>query len=1004
MNDNLLQMSLNQGKHFKKKFSKIKKGKPIKEGFVSLEQEEVIRPSNQGFVPVFKNMQENTNLTTNMNQTNLNDLEQAKLKYNELLQQYTAMQQKISNSSLGSINRLASNNPYLNKTVRFNNGPWCYVTNQGVAGWIHGFDILYSTTAPTQPIDINLPWLDSYNTPGTTIPTNPPLISGPPIQMKQSLGNEGSNVYASKLVNNPSSDYVGCYNDFPAETLISVVPVMNSSTIVNGFQSHSSSVYGNNSAYGHWAAFDGNPNTFWLSDDGVYNGSNGIYKGPNGVSVNGVGFVRGEHLQINMPNVNTPSQQNTIVTQYSIAPRLDFGLTSRSPNSWYVLGWKDNIWYAVDRQQNQNFRSGDAKTYNVATPGSYGAYILLTDKVGNDDDTSGIRTIVQVAEWKLFTSSVYTRSDNQRAMIWNPSVIGYTTLDKCQDYAVENGYKYFGLQNVQSDGSAACLVSNDVDKSKMYGDASVQRTAIPLWSSNTSSGQSNYAQLVGTGQIQIVDTIRNAVVSFANDGVKGCESWGTLTVQSATYGGNCNGVSIGNVTDKVDKMGCNWVESCSIPISVSTFGDPAIGCGKNFDVAYSCGSTKFSKHLEGEANGQTLILDDCKKYMKDNCTFFLFLHDEGEMCIYRGPDNSQTGEKVWSSNTKGQQKVANPDWVASKGKYGRDYLRQGEGLGPDEWIGSGSGFIKLMMQKDGNLVLYTSETKSSCKVINDKTYGGAGINAIYQLNNTGNKNTLGKVGYINSDSKLMLYPDSMLESTNNYQNNYQIFRDLDSGGYDITAIDVNNQSECQTACNNNKECKSYQYYTPWKRCFLKNKDSYPKTLTNLPGGIFGTKIPEVKLSGSKTCSNKIVNVDTVQFDNYIKGSPMTPTTQCNAPIVGDQDRLAFDNIKSQLITLGNDIVSNTEKLYSEDNNIFAKLNMNEEQFKKNIENYKQTNIKIQKELNLQDNNIEGMQNLNDINGMLNDSDLRVLQENYSYIMWSIVAIGLLTITINTLKK
>jgi predicted transcriptional regulator len=106
MNDNLLQMSLNQGKHFKKKFSKIKKGKPIKEGFVSLEQEEVIRPSNQGYVPVFKNMQENTNLTTNMNQTNLNDLEQAKLKYNELLQQYTAMQQKISNSSLGSINRL----------------------------------------------------------------------------------------------------------------------------------------------------------------------------------------------------------------------------------------------------------------------------------------------------------------------------------------------------------------------------------------------------------------------------------------------------------------------------------------------------------------------------------------------------------------------------------------------------------------------------------------------------------------------------------------------------------------------------------------------------------------------------------------------------------------------------------------------------------------------------------------------------------------------------------
>jgi hypothetical protein len=43
-------------------------------------------------------------------------------------------------------------------------------------------------------------------------------------------------------------------------------------------------------------------------------------------------------------------------------------------------------------------------------------------------------------------------------------------------------------------------------------------------------------------------------------------------------------------------------------------------------------------------------------------------------------------------------------------------------------------------------------------------------------------------------------------------------------------------------------------------------------------------------------------------------------------------------------------------------------------------------------------------NINDLNGMLTDSDLRVLQGNYSYIMWSILAVGLLTITINTMKK
>ena len=98
-----------------------------------------------------------------------------------------------------------------------------------------------------------------------------------------------------------------------------------------------------------------------------------------------------------------------------------------------------------------------------------------------------------------------------------------------------------------------------------------------------------------------------------------------------------------------------------------------------------------------------------------------------------------------------------------------------------------------------------------------------------------------------------------------------------------------------------------------------------------------------------------------------------------------------------------------ENLYNQDNKVYEKLNMNAQQFKKDLQKYKNINIKISQELNLQsNNNIEGMQNLNlnmnDINGMLSDTDLRVLQGNYSYIMWSILAVGILTITINTMRK
>jgi hypothetical protein len=113
------------------------------------------------------------------------------------------------------------------------------------------------------------------------------------------------------------------------------------------------------------------------------------------------------------------------------------------------------------------------------------------------------------------------------------------------------------------------------------------------------------------------------------------------------------------------------------------------------------------------------------------------------------------------------------------------------------------------------------------------------------------------------------------------------------------------------------------------------------------------------------------------------------------------------------MTLGQDIASKMETLYNQDNRIYEKLDTNAAQFKKDLQNYITTNIKISKELEIQsNNNVEGMQNqsntknlnINDINGMLSDTDLRVLQENYSYIMWSILAVGVLTITINTMKK
>lgn len=1022
MNHDLLNISLKQGKQFNNYQTKIKTDisktnftnkKSKKEGFVSgnstnsnslQNKEQIVTPNNNedSF-----NMEQTTKSTNNANQKDLDELKQLQDRYNALIQQYTDIRKKIGKSSLATISRVSPNNPYLGKNLLFTDGTICYITSQGVARPYTDWDIYTNTTGkngcPKDLVKINIPWSSEYIE-GATIPTIPPLIVGSYMKSGQSCGFEGDNVYASTLINNPSSSYVGCYNDKPTSSNVNIIPVMNSSGTVNGFTTDGvSSIYLGKTTYGAWAAFDQDPNTFWHSDtssEHKYNAKTGVYEGSNSAKIaNMSSRVPGEFLRINMPGIHTSSVQNITINQYSISPRLDNNLfTTRSPNSWYVLGWSDvdSMWHQVDRQQNQNFTNGTPKVYNVSTPGSYAAYLLLIDKVGNDDQTTN-RYCVQVAEWNLFSNSDVNFTNDQRAMIFNPDVISYTSFDKCQEYAIDNGYQYFGLQDVQSDGNAACLVSNDIARTQIYGNANNQTTLIPIWSSNT-SGSGLYVQVSGQGILQIYD-VNGTIIFNSNGELTNCESWGTIRIDTATYGGNC-GVQIGNVSDQVrNNFGCEWYETCSIPISNSTFGDPSKGCAKSFDLSYKCGSAPFSKNIE-TAEGQTLVVD-CGEHIRSKCKFHFILQDDGNACLYKGEDPAAPGESVWCSQTSGKQLQANPDWEASKGKFGRNWMVTGQNLGPDEWIGSNDGSIKLIMQSDGNLVLYTSETKLGCKVINDKTYGGGWINAVYQLNNVGNKSTLGKIGYVDSESNLREYPDSMI----GFINDYQIYQNTDSVGNDITSLVTSDQNGCQTACNNNADCAAFVYQGSSQTCWLKNRSAYPRG-DKQPNNDVLLGVRQPGLMNSKSCSDKIVNIDTIQYDNYLKGQAMTSDTRCSDPLVSQSDQIEFDNIKSQLITLGNDIISKMENLYNEDNKINENLNTTGEQFKKDLEKYKALNLKIKKELNLQDNNMEGMQNLNmnDINGMLSDSDLRVLQENYSYIMWSILAVGLLTITINTMKK
>ena len=1016
MNDNIFGLSLNQGKQFTKYQSKIKRNAEKINNSSLKSKSAIIKEAFTQQDNYFSNEQTRTSNINASNQADLIDLQQLQSKYQTLMQQYKTIEKTIGDGSLDTINRVSSLNPYLGKNVLFTDGTICYVTTQGVAKPYPSTDI-YNNTAgkngcPSQSelVNLSISWNSSYIE-GSIIPTIPSLIVGSAMIQGQSCSNAGKNVYASKLIDNPSSTYIGCYNDKPPSTTVNVAPIMNATNLVNGYATNASSIYiENNASFGSWAAFDQNQDTFWHSQEGSqtkYNNATGVYEGINSISINGLSSVAGEFLQISMPGFNTPTVQHVTVLQYALFPRVNYNAI-RSPNSWYILGSKDNQWYNIDRQVNQQFTNNSAKIYTIATPAAYGAYIILIDKVGNNDQTNN-RITVQIAEWNLFTNSDMNITSDKRAMILNSDNSNYGSFDTCQQYAVDNGYQYFGLQDVREDGSSQCLVSNDLSRTKMYGDASISKSpAIPIWSSGTQGQSGAYTSLTNEGQFVVYNSSGTVIFATAYAPADCKKTYSVSNNVDSPYSdiGYFDNKSVNDC-----KLLCNNDDSCAGVVFNKSTGN---SCWLKTNISIKRG---WGNYTNNNNNRDTYTRTPTPKNIL-NCVFFATLLDDGNFCVYRGKEPGDIRGGVWGSDTNGKQKSGNPEWVATKGKYGRNYLKMGEGLAAGEWIGSTDGSLQLIMQPDGNLVLYTSETRAGCsKGSNDKTYGSSWVNAVYEMNAKGNKSSLQKVGYVDSNNYLREYPDSMV----GVSNEYQIYKNTDSAGNDISSVSATDQPSCQAACNNNADCFGYVYQGTTNTCWLKNSNTYPKgNKQNVSNLVLGIKKPSLKLSS--TCNNQLVDVDTIQYDNYAKGKMMDPNVKCNAALVSPENRETYDNIQSELLVLGQQISLKMEKLYTENNKIYEQMNMNAEQFKKKWEMYKNTSTIIKNEIKMLSNNItdmnmkginmkginmkEGMHNLNmdDLNGMLTDSDLIVIQENYSYAFWSILAIVILIVTINTMKN
>jgi hypothetical protein len=367
--------------------------------------------------------------------------------------------------------------------------------------------------------------------------------------------------------------------------------------------------------------------------------------------------------------------------------------------------------------------------------------------------------------------------------------------------------------------------------------------------------------------------------------------------------------------------------------------------------------------------------------------YFLKVQTDGNMCIYRGTNPADNQGNIWCSGTNGKEESANPNSVAIKGKYGQCWMSSGSTLAPGDFIGSDDGKLCLVMQTDGNLVLYTYQMSTNCQKINGGTMGGGvGANAVYDIGMTSVNNNIGKMGFIDDNSNLYTYPESNQQYENTYS--YQI-NGMDTLNNDIpgAALGNTNIESCKSVCNNNPKCAGFVTNSAGNTCWPKTASMYPyggQSSVNADRNIYiRDKQP---LSPPIGVSQNTNNIDTIQYQNYInKGAISSGYGLTNAT---SEQKQQLEQLQNKMNLLSSQITSFTNQFQNGSNSAKNQLSSNVLGIDNYLTNINNINNKMTTVAGETDGNIQNI---------LKDSDIIVLQKNYNYLFWSILTAGVVLV-------
>ena len=891
-------------------------------------------------------------------------------EYQSTLQEYQTLSNKISGKVSGYFNRVNPDNPFLNKFINFSNGNTFYVTNQGVAKFVPSADILNSMNVPKNYVSVNVQWQDAYLKPGTQIPTQPPLVVGKPVQKGQSVGNEGINIFVSDFLPvNDTATYMGCYNSAPNNDNMTFIggspPTTTVSTIENGnFDEPTLS----NNTYQYVTSASTVPNWYF-----------------GGACLLNNSTAWGFPIPYPSGNQCVCIQSSTYIYQLlNLSVGITYSLTFNACGRNCCAGTTAN---PVSVQLYTNLNAFISTIETITPPiNSWTPYTITF-------------TVPSTQAYNLYFTG--TTTDDQSTAIQTISLSGGTsssgtyTYEQCQTAAIQQGYQYFALQNVNtSTATGYCAVTNSNPAVSQYGNATTASKSIVLWSSKTSNQTGNTAQLNTTGSLQVLNTSGQAVYSSPSTNANptnymGCYADSSTSPAMTSYDSGAQEYDMAQCQSAAQQGGYSY-----FGLQNSTSGTTA-QCMMSNDLAQATQygmATNCTQISDGSWSGGGLSNAIYNSNSADG-NFYLILQDGGNMCIYRGTGPNDNQGLIWSTGTNGKQQQSNPQMAAVNGKYGQNWMPSGSTLSPGDFIGSNSGDIALVMQTDGNLVLYTYQMKTNCSKMSDGNIGGGvGANASYNIGAVSIPGNMGKLAYIDGDSNLHTYPSGNMSFTNNYS----IFSDSDNCGNDIQGASFSNTNinACETACNNNSDCGGFVFDNQTSTCYPKTTDVYPYgggTISNSGTSTLYVRniVPQTLPEGVSQNTNSI---DTITYQNYINGEEIGTQTQFGLSKASNLQKQQLQALQTKLNLLSNQITNLTD-LFQNNTNVAEQQS---QQNASGIENYlielKETALKTASVTK------SNMQNI------LNESDIVVLQKNYEYLFWSILATGAVLITMSMTKK